>query len=173
MAVKTRKSILIVDDKMGVQESLCLILKPHYEVLTAADGHEALRFIQKEKIELVTLDLKMPGLSGIDVMREIKKIRDDVEIIIITAYGTPTNASESIYFGAGDFILKPFDVFDITVKVKKSLERQNKNQVIKKLIQRIRYLLPEGEEKKEEKLLVLSQNLCSVWRAGSFPTLRE
>ena len=168
MAEKTRKTILIVDDEMGVRESLRLILKPHYEILTAADGQEALRCIQKEKIDLVTLDLKMPGLSGIDVLREIKKIKDDLEIIIITAYGTPTNASESIYFGAGDFILKPFDVFDITVKVKKSLDRQNKNQEIKRLIQQIRDLLPAGEKKKEEKLLVLSQNLCSMLEGGEF-----
>ena len=168
MTAKPRKSILVVDDESSVRESLRLILKSQYEVFTAADGQEALECIQKEKIDLVTLDLKMPGLSGIDVLREIKKIRDDLEVIIITAYGTPTNASESIYFGAGDFILKPFDVFDVTVKVKKSLARQDKNVEIKKVIGQIHELLPPGEKKKEEKLLVLSQNLCSMLEGGEY-----
>jgi len=168
MVTKTKKSILIVDDEMAVRESLRLILKPHYEVFTAADGHEALECVRKQKIDLITLDLKMPGLSGIDVLREVKKLRDDVEVIIITAYGTSTNAGESIYFGAGDFIIKPFDVFDINTKVKKSLDRQSKNLEIKKLMRQIRQILPAKEKKKDEKLLILFKDLCAMLETGEF-----
>ena len=64
-----KRSILIVDDELGVRESLKMILKPNYQVHTATEGREALQFIQKNKIDLVALDLKMPGLSGIDVLR--------------------------------------------------------------------------------------------------------
>ena len=67
-------TILIVDDEVGPRESLRMILKPIYEVCTAGDGQEAIRIINDKSIDLVTLDLKMPGLSGIDVLREIKKI---------------------------------------------------------------------------------------------------
>jgi len=168
MVTKTKKSILIVDDEMAVRESLRQILKPQYEVFTAADGHEALECVRQNKIDLITLDLKMPGLSGIDVLREVKKLRDDVEVIIITAYGTTTNAGESIYFGAGDFIIKPFDVFDINTKVKKSLDRQSKNQEIKKLIRQIREALPVKEKKKDEKLLFLFKDLCATLESGEF-----
>ena len=168
MVTKTKKSILIVDDEMAVRESLRMILKPHYEVFTAADGHEALECVRNQKIDLITLDLKMPGLSGIDVLREVKRLRDDVEVIIITAYGTATNAGESIYFGAGDFIIKPFDVFDINTKVKKSLDRQTKNLEIKKLIRQIRHILPAKEKKKDEKLLILFKDLCAMLETGEF-----
>ena len=168
MVTKTKKSILIVDDEMAVRESLRQILKPQYEVFTAADGHEALECVRNQKIDLITLDLKMPGLSGIDVLREVKKLRDDVEVIIITAYGTATNAGESIYFGAGDFIIKPFDVFDINTKIKKSLDRQSKNLEIKKLIRQIREVLPVKEKKKDEKLMFLFKDLCAMLETGEF-----
>jgi DNA-binding NtrC family response regulator len=113
-----RESILVVDDELGPRESLRMILKPIYEVHTAADGREALQFIDKEKIDLVTLDLKMPGIPGLDVLREIKKHQEDIEVIIVTGYGSLANAMEAIRCGAVDFISKPFDVADIVAVIK-------------------------------------------------------
>lgn len=142
-------SILIVDDEVGPRESLRMILKPIYEIYTAANGDEALQVIQNENIDLVTLDLRMPGLSGIDVLREIKKIRADVEVIVITGYGTLTNAQEAIRYGAGDFISKPFNVADIIAIISKSFERRNYNMKIKNLIQQIKDLRSTGPVKEE------------------------
>jgi len=164
--MKTKKSVLIVDDEISVRESLRQILKPFYEVHTAADGEKALHCIQKNRIDLVTLDLKMPGMSGIEVLREIKKIKEDVEVIIITAYGSADNAGDAIYYGAGDFIVKPFNVSDVTAKVNQSLERRKNSQGIKTLIQQIKDLLPSGGGKKEERLLILSKNLCEMLDKG-------
>lgn len=124
-------SILIVDDEVGPRESLRMILKPIYEVYTASNGHEALQFISREKIDLVTLDLKMPGISGIDVLKEIKKLHSDIEVVIITGYGTLTNAVEAIRYGAVDFISKPFNVAEIISIVSKTVERRNFNLKIK------------------------------------------
>ncbi len=142
-------SILIVDDEVGPRESLRMILKPIYEIYTATNGDEALQVIQNENIDLVTLDLRMPGLSGIDVLREIKKIRGDVEVIVITGYGTLTNAQEAIRYGAGDFISKPFNVADIIAIISKSFERRNYNMKIKNLIQQIKDLKSSGPIKEE------------------------
>jgi DNA-binding NtrC family response regulator len=142
-------SILIVDDEVGPRESLRMILKPIYEIYTAANGDEALQVISKESIDLVTLDLRMPGLSGIDVLREIKKIKADVEVIVITGYGTLTNAQEAIRYGAGDFISKPFNVADIIAIISKSFERRNYNMKIKNLIQQIKDLRSVGSAKEE------------------------
>ena len=142
-------SILIVDDEVGPRESLRMILKPIYEIYTATNGDEALQVIQNENIDLVTLDLRMPGLSGIDVLREIKKIRADVEVIVITGYGTLTNAQEAIRYGAGDFISKPFNVADIIAIISKSFERRNYNMKIKNLIQQIKDLRSTGPQKEE------------------------
>ncbi len=142
-------TILIVDDEAGPRESLRMILKPIYDVCTAGDGQEAIRIINDKSIDLVTLDLKMPGLSGIDVLREIKKIQPDVEVIVITGYGTLNNAQEAIRFGAGDFISKPFNVADIIAIVSKSFERRNYNLKIKNLIQQIKGLRTSLNDSKE------------------------
>ena len=128
--MEQNRSILIVDDELGVRESLKMILKPIYSVYTAADGEEALQCLQKEKIDLVTLDLKMPGLSGFEVLREIKKNYPSIEVIIITAYGTGENAMETIRYGA-EFITKPFNVPDILISLNKSLKKRSDNLRLK------------------------------------------
>ena len=126
-----KKSILVVDDELGVRESLKMILKPIYQVYTAVDGGEALQSIQKDKIDLVALDLAMPGLSGIDVLQQIKKNDPDIEVIVITAHGTPQNVEEASEYGAGDFITKPFNVPDLINSINKSLERRSHNLRLK------------------------------------------
>jgi len=157
-----RGSILIVDDEIGPRESLRMILKPIYDVHTAANGYEALQLIKREQVDLVTLDLKMPGISGIDVLREIKKLRADVEVIIITGYGTLTNAVEAIRYGAVDFISKPFNVAEIISIVSKSVERRNFNLKIKNLIQKIKDLHPLGNLGNDEQGEALSNLEASM-----------
>ena len=117
----SKGSVLVVDDESGPRESLRMILNSIYDVHTADNGEEALNFISQEKVDLVTLDLNMPGLSGIEVLREIKKLRPDIEVIIITGYGTLGHTREAINYGAGNFIYKPFNVADIIDAVRESL----------------------------------------------------
>ena len=151
-------SILIVDDEIGPRESLRMILKPNYEVHTAANGYEALNFIGREKVDLVTLDLKMPGIPGMDVLREIRKLNNNIEVIIITGYGTLANAIEAIRFGAVDFISKPFNVTEIISIVGKSVERKDFSLKIKNLIQKIKDFHLIGEDGRGEALSNL--NVC-------------
>jgi len=155
----SKGSILIVDDEIGVRESLRMILKPMYDVHTVENGQEALKFVSQEKVDLITLDLNMPGLSGMDVLGAIKKLQQDIEIIIITGYGTLSNAQESIRIGASNFISKPFNVADIIANVSKAFERRNYNLEIKSLINEIKILRSSfGENKKsipnEDKILM-------------------
>jgi len=145
-------SILVVDDEIGPRESLRMILKPIYEVHMATNGQEALQIICREKIDLVTLDLKMPGISGIDVLKEIKKLHPDVEVVIITGYGTLASAVEAIRYGAVDFISKPFNVAEILSIVTKSVERRNYNLKIKNLIQKIKGSCPSCDNGQDEAL---------------------
>jgi DNA-binding NtrC family response regulator len=135
LKVAYKKSILIVDDELGVRESLKMILKPICRIHTAADGEEALQCIQKGKIDLVTLDLKMPGFSGIDVLRHIKENYPDIEVVVITAHNTAQNAQEATQYGAGGFITKPFNVPDLINSVNKSLERRSYNLRLKNFAQ--------------------------------------
>lgn len=127
-------SVLVVDDELGPRESLRMILQPLYEVKTAANGQEALKTIRQGKVDLVTLDLKMPGLSGLDVLREIKKMNADPAVIVITAYGTLANAHEAIRYGAVDFISKPYNAPDILSAVHRTVEQKRHNLKMKKFL---------------------------------------
>jgi putative two-component system response regulator len=146
--MSVKGSVLVVDDEFGPRESLRMILKPIYDVHAVDNGQDALDFLCRENVDLVTLDLRMPGLSGIDVLREIKKMRHDTEVVVITGYGTMNTAVEAFRLGAVDFIFKPFNVAEIISIVKKSVERRNFNLAIKNLLQRfqaLRHLEPAGE----------------------------
>ncbi len=157
--MENQGSILVVDDEVGPRESLRMILKPTYDVYTATNGQEALQFISREKIDLVTLDLKMPGISGIDVLKEIKKLHADIEVVIVTGYGTLTNAVEAIRYGAVDFISKPFNVAEIISIVSKSVERRNFNLKIKDLIHKIKGLRVSGGNGQQEALSNLGASM--------------
>jgi DNA-binding NtrC family response regulator len=136
--MEQKASVLVVDDELGPRESLRMILKPLYDVRTAANGQEALDCIQKEKVDLITLDIKMPGLSGMDVLRELRKLGSDAAVVIVTGYGTLTNVHDAIRYGAVDFVSKPFNVPDIVAIVNKSVAQRSYNRKVKNIVQKIR-----------------------------------
>lgn len=117
-------NILVVDDEFGPRESLRMILKPLYNIYTADNGQKALEVIKSSQVDLVTLDLKMQGHQGIDVLREIKKFNSDIEVIIVTGYASLKSAIEGIRYGAFDYIQKPFNVAEILSTINKSMERK-------------------------------------------------
>ncbi len=103
------KSILIVDD----EKNICLTLSQTFEVLEAeidlaANGDEALAKLKEKGFDLMLLDIRMPGMSGMEVLRHARKIRPDTRIIMVTAYGTVRYAVEALKLGACEFIEKPF-----------------------------------------------------------------
>jgi response regulator RpfG family c-di-GMP phosphodiesterase len=121
-----KANILVVDDELGPRESLRMILKSKYNVYTAEDGNQALEMIDKVPVDLITLDLRMPERSGIDILKEVKKTNEDIEVIIITGYGTLDTITTANQYGVSDYISKPFNVPDVIAIVEKSLQnRQN------------------------------------------------
>lgn len=131
--METQNTILIVDDESGPRESLKLILKPFYNIEIAEDGRQALEIIQKKKIDLVTLDLKMPGMQGEEVLSRIKEAHPEVEVLIITGHGTLKNAIELIRKGASGYELKPFTITEVVMNISKTLDRKNKMQKLKQI----------------------------------------
>jgi len=107
--MRPKSSVLIVYDENGVKESFRILLKSHYEIFTAQDGEEALEVFKERKIDLITLDLNMPRLSGMQTLREIRKIDSKVPVVIITGYGTEKDQKEALLYGVTDFISKPFN----------------------------------------------------------------
>ncbi|MBI4525233.1 MAG: response regulator [Deltaproteobacteria bacterium] len=126
-------NILVVDDEIGPRESLKLILKPYYNVYTADRGAQAIEMLDQIPVDLVTVDLKMPGMPGITVLESIKKRNPDIEAIVITGYGSMDTAIEGLRLGAFDYIAKPFDVTHILNLVRRALERRNTRLKLKEL----------------------------------------
>src|SRR5437879_11910101 len=87
-SMNERPRLLIVDDERGVRESLRAILQGDCEVFAASTGDEALAIVGREAVDVVTLDLKMPGLGGVGVLQSIKEIDYDIEVVVITGYVT-------------------------------------------------------------------------------------
>ena len=118
--------ILVVDDEQIVRESLANWLKEDgYQVELAESGPQALERIQSASFHIVLLDLKMPEMNGIQVLQEIKKNFSDIEVIIMTAYGSIHTAVEAIKEGAFDYIVKPFDPEEVGLLIRKILDHKN------------------------------------------------
>jgi putative two-component system response regulator len=128
-------AVLVVDDEIGPRESLRMILHPLYQVYTAADGEEALTCLQNQEIDLVTLDMKMPGISGLEVLKEIRRRNTEVDVIIISGYMNSQNCEEAKNYGAVDVISKPFNVTEVIASVGKSVERKKFNRKVDNLIE--------------------------------------
>ena len=127
-------NILVVDDEIGPRESLRMILKPHYNIFTAENGNTAFQILQHNEMDVVTLYLKMPGISGIETLKEIRLIAPDVMVIIITGYGTLKSAIEAIRYGVFDYIAKPFNVPEIMCIIDKSIQRRQLNLKVKEML---------------------------------------
>ena len=105
-------NVLVVDDEIGPRESLRMILKPNYNVFTAEDGHAALQMLGKAEMDVITLDLKMPGMSGVEVLRQIRsseRLRR-IPVVVITSSSLDTDMREALNAGADAFAHKAFDM---------------------------------------------------------------
>ena len=117
--------ILIVDDELIVREALSNYLREDgYETVAVGSGKEALEKVEAEDWNMLFVDYKMPGMDGLEVLLEAKKIKEDLPVIIITAYATIDSAVQAMKDGAYDYIVKPFDPEAIALVVEKVVEHQ-------------------------------------------------
>ncbi|HUV51272.1 MAG TPA: response regulator [Anaerolineae bacterium] len=125
--------ILLIDDEEGIRKLLSMSLKSDgYEVIAAESGQQGINFFKKEFFPIVLTDIKMPGMDGIQVLKEIKKINPSTEVIVITGHGDMESAVQSLHLGASDFINKP--VSDQVLSV--ALERAEDRLKTKKMLNR-------------------------------------
>src|SRR5882724_13439355 len=103
--------LLLIDDEVDVQYSFRRIFdSPEIELITAASGEEGLKLIPKIQPDLVIMDVRMGGITGLETLRRIRQMDSKLLVILMTAYGTPQTAIEAMKLGAYDYLLKPFDV---------------------------------------------------------------
>jgi two-component system response regulator PilR (NtrC family) len=123
------ESILIVDDDLSLREFLGILLaRDGYSVRAAATGEAAMAAVETDWPDLVLTDLNMPGMSGLDLLRELKaraaRNGTDVEVVMVTAYGTTESAVEAMKHGAADYVMKPFNNEELRLIVKRALDRR-------------------------------------------------
>lgn len=142
--MKRKAKILIVDDEAIVRESLRDWLNDvSYQVFTAEDGHQALEILEKERPEIAIADLVMPGIDGIELMKRAKYMLPNIEVIIITAYGSIPTAISAIREGAYDYIEKPFCPERVELLIEKLVKHQRlieeNYSLLQKLEERYRF----------------------------------
>lgn len=105
-----KDTILVIDDELGPRESLRILFKDKYNVITVEDGDKGIEIVKSKRVDLIILDLRMPGKSGIETLAEIRKYDENVPVIILTGYGDIETAKKAMHYGAIEFISKPFEV---------------------------------------------------------------
>lgn len=128
MEIKLKPVILVVDDEPDIGEMLTrLLYNDGYLTDIVYSGKEAVEKVQAGNVDFVLLDIMMPGMDGIETLRQIKAIRSEIPVVMITSYATLKTAQEAMNLGAYDYITKPFNLDCIRDVIKQGLEEQNAN----------------------------------------------
>jgi DNA-binding NtrC family response regulator len=120
-----RPSILIIDDDPNLVESYTVLLEDEFQLRTAQSGEEGLAILQQQDINVMLLDIRLPGIDGMEVLRQAKTIDEKVDVIMVTAVRNVRVAVEAIKLGAYDYLVKPFEVDEVLSLLRRTLERQN------------------------------------------------
>ncbi len=120
-----RPVVLVVDDDPGVRESFRLILEDHYDVMDVPDGPSALDVVRASQVDLVLLDIRLPGMDGIEVLERIKAIDDGLEVVLVTAVKTVRTAVAAMKLGAFDYLTKPFEEDELLAVMGRALEKRS------------------------------------------------
>jgi DNA-binding NtrC family response regulator len=118
-------SLLVVDDQTSIRESMLITFRREgYEVQAAESGERALEILERRPFDLVITDLRMSGIDGIEVLKRVKEMAPNTEVVVMTAYGTIEGAVEAIKRGAYDYLTKPFQPEELTLVARRALERK-------------------------------------------------
>ena len=119
-----RAVVLVVDDDVGLREACRLILEDEFEVLDVPDGPHALEVLRSTQVDVVLLDIRLPGMDGLEVLEQAKVIDEQVEVILVTAVKTVKTAVTAMKLGAFDYLTKPFEEEEVLAVVRRALERR-------------------------------------------------
>lgn len=145
-----RGTLLIVDDEEGARQSLRAIFKDEYELLLAGDGPSAIELVQKHRVDVAVLDIRMAGMSGVDVLERIKYIDPSIEAVMMTAFETTETIRKALRLRACDYLNKPFEVADMRAAVANAMQRRSFDTEILTNTEKLQALLKELEDQKVE-----------------------
>lgn len=112
--------VLIVEDEKDMREQIAEVIKEEYHPILAETGEKALEIIKKQSVDVILLDLRLPGISGMEVLKKLKKDDSNIEVIMVTAYPDIRNAVEATKLGAYDYIPKPFHNEDLMHTIRRA-----------------------------------------------------
>jgi FixJ family two-component response regulator len=139
--------VLVVDDEQIIRESCNRVLQEHgYETVCVPDGTSGLKKLKKDKYDVVLTDLKMPGMSGLEVLESIREIDQDVPVIVITGYGSVPSAVEAMKLGALEYVQKPFspdELLDLVAKAAAVISRKRMERTRNEILEEVRWSLHE------------------------------
>ena len=142
-----KPTILTVDDESSVLESFCVALEDDYRIITAPDGKAGLEALEANNIDLVLLDIMMPGMDGIETLRRMKKADPDVDVIMVTVKKDVESVVTCMKLGARDYISKPFQIEELIRTIERELEAET-------LRKENRFLRSEMQERSREKQII-------------------
>ena len=120
---RAKPTLLVIDDEEGPRQSLRIVFKNDYQVLLASNGTEALDFARTNEIDVVVCDIMMFGMSGVEVLKELKTIDPSIEVVMLTAFETIETARQALRHGASDYLNKPFDIPTMRSAVKRAADK--------------------------------------------------
>src|SRR5574341_1516061 len=144
---KDKVKLLIIDDDPKVSWALTEGLSSNFEILSARDGQEGLEMASSQRPELILLDIKMPKMSGLEVLEKIKSLDFQLDVIMLSGHGDTQNVVESMRKGASEFINKPFDIKEVEIHLQNALEKH-------RLKREVTTLRKELSEKNDKELLL-------------------
>jgi len=132
--LKQKPTVLVIDDEAGPRDALKVILRPFFNIQSAESAQAAIDVLSQQRIDLITLDQKLPDRQGLDLLQEIKQDHADIEVIIITGYGSLKSAMEGIRHGAAGYLLKPFNVTELITLVNQTLEKKQRLDYLRRFL---------------------------------------
>jgi len=149
-APKRRGTLLIVDDEDGPRQSLRVIFKDEYDLLMAEDGPAAIKLAQENEIDVAVLDIRMAGMSGIEVLERLKYVKPGIEAIMMTAFETTDTIRQALRLRACDYINKPFDLATMRSAVSQAMQRRTLESEIHSSAEKVQKLLAELQNQRIE-----------------------
>jgi two-component system, sensor histidine kinase and response regulator len=149
-APRRKGTLLIVDDEEGPRQSLRVIFKEDYEILTAADGPTAIALAQKNRVDVAVLDIRMAGMSGIEVLERLKFVDPGIEVVMMTAFETTDTMRQALRLRACDYINKPFDISTMRSAVAKAMQRHTLESEVHTNAEKLNQLVQELQHQRME-----------------------
>lgn len=149
-----RCSLLVVDDELGPRQSLHMVFKDDYEVLLADGGEKALELLRDRTVDAAVLDIRMAGMSGVELLERLKKLDAGIEVIMLTAYETIDTARQALKLGACDYLTKPFDLATMRSAVATAMDRRTLTRQRQANLQRLREIQEELQNRKIQEEII-------------------